>query len=471
MKDDGGDVGTMNANLPGGLLPSSSTKHAMDLLLFFEVHGVHGVKLHIVSLSVEFSGDGPSMLKLGSGNAGEEAAEILVSAMNGFVGGFLHKGLHFSDECIDISFGAGFKVSCSVAAQLSQQVENGLAAKLCKGGKAWLKSSERAFWQHDLGWGNAPHYSNATELVGQHLILVVDSAINVMFNFTDPLFKLALLAIVDGQGADPCGLLHLKLLLQISKLSLEFTDAMVRFCIRLRRLVAAASMSLCEYLTNKHHFGLCASNKEVCFLAVGYPPKPERQIQQQQAENQQQWLLLQDQERQLQQQQAENQKQRLQLQDQERQLQQQQAENQKQRLRLQDQERQLQDQQAQRTALEQQTAQMAQQAEDQAPAAPAVSHRQLGQIGKGGDLPSWRANEKAVVEAAGEEAEHFLDVPLGGDERRRERVVLLEFIDRHREGVRRRDGVRLVERDRRDDGHGGGGDVFVEFLNLAYAGG
>ena len=124
MKDDGGDVGTMNANLPGGLLPSSSTKHAMDLLLFFEVHGVHGVKLHIVSLSVEFSGDGPSMLKLGSGNAGEEAAEILVSAMNGFVGGFLHKGLHFSDECIDISFGAGVGKASAVNRCRSRAVDS-----------------------------------------------------------------------------------------------------------------------------------------------------------------------------------------------------------------------------------------------------------------------------------------------------------------------------------------------------------
>ena len=105
-------------------------------------------------------------------------------------------------------------------------------------------------------------------------------------------------------------MLQLKLLLQISKLSLEFADAMVGFCIRLHRYkflqlsnkmlgkgfrgnvlslcslclhckvggsgidVHILSAELCKYLTNPHHFGLCASNKEVCFLAMGYPSKP-----------------------------------------------------------------------------------------------------------------------------------------------------------------------------------------------------
>ncbi|OLP77619.1 hypothetical protein AK812_SmicGene42301 [Symbiodinium microadriaticum] len=31
---------------------------------------------------------------------------------------------------------------------------------------------------------------------------------------------------------------------------------------------------LCKYLPNEHHFRLGASNKEVCFFAMGYPPKP-----------------------------------------------------------------------------------------------------------------------------------------------------------------------------------------------------
>ena len=45
--------------------------------------------------------------------------------------------------------------------------------------------------------------ARAAWLVGQYLVLVV-KGINVMFNFTDPLFKFVLLAIVDCQATDPC---------------------------------------------------------------------------------------------------------------------------------------------------------------------------------------------------------------------------------------------------------------------------